>query len=314
VKKVQTMPKRKNGGSDHIPLSGSGVYGRPRDVEGGIIPKSKRGKFGETWWADRWIGVLEGFGWGSRLERGRTYARRGQTLSLKVEPGKISAKVQGSRVQPYDVTITYPTLQPKTWEKVMDSLASKAVFAAKLLAGDMPHEIEEAFHAAGTWLFPKSEREIGGECSCPDAVRPCKHLAAVHFMVAEAFDDDPFLLFTLRGRTKDEVVAALRERRAAAAPEPTPASGGSGTTAVARPIDEPVILDAERFFDLRADLPHDSVALDPANPAVTTLGPLKLDGRDDVLPVLETIVARVRNGALALAFASKDSKDAGASG
>lgn len=299
------MSKRKDP-SERLPLTGSGVYGRPREAEGGIVPRSKRGKFGESWWADRWIGVLESFGWGSRLERGRTYARRGQTLSLNVEPGKISAKVQGSRIQPYEVTIRIPQLSPKTWDKVMDSLATKAVFAAKLLAGDMPHEIEDAFYAAGTWLFPKTIHEIGGECSCPDPVKPCKHLAAVHFMVAEAFDEDPFLLFTLRGRPKDAVVAALREKRAAAAPEPGAATGASGS-GPSKPIDEPVILDPERYFELKAELPHDSVALDPVSPAVTTLGPLKLDGKDDVLPVLEQIVARVRNGALALAFAQRTS-------
>src|SRR5581483_2770777 len=127
-------------------LFGSGVHSRPREVDG-IVSKSRRGKFGDSWWADRWIGVLNNFGWGSRLERGRTYARRGQTLSLDVQPGKVTAKVQGSRVQPYDVTISLPTLKPQTWEKVFDALAQKSIFAAKLLAGEMPHEIEEAFYA-----------------------------------------------------------------------------------------------------------------------------------------------------------------------
>src|SRR5581483_1082289 len=236
------MPRKDRGGDNS--LFSSGVHSRPKEGHG-LVAKSKRGKFGETWWADRWIGVLNGFGWGTRLDRGRTYARRGQTLSLDVEPGKVSAKVQGSRIEPYDVTIMLPTLKPQTWEKVLDALGQKAVFAAKLLAGEMPHEIEDAFYAAGTWLFPKSEREIGGQCSCPDAVRPCKHLAAVHFMVAEAFDEDPFLLFTLRGRTRDQVVAALRERRVVAAPVEAGTNGATGpgvpTPTKAAPIDEPVV-------------------------------------------------------------------------
>lgn len=310
------MSNGKRDPSERLPL-GSGVYGKPRDVEGGLVAKSQRGKMGESWWADRWIGVLESFGWGSRLERGRTYARRGQTLSLSVEPGKIFAKVQGSRIQPYDVTIRTPQLSPKTWDKVMDGLGTKAVFAAKLLAGEMPHEIEElAFYPAGTWLFPKTVHEIAGDCSCPDPVKPCKHLAAVHFMFAEALDEDPFLLFTLRGRTREQVIAALRERRAAAAPaENGAAPGGPSGSGPSKPVvvDDPIVLDPERFFELRSGLPHDSVALDPPNPAITTLGPLKLDGKDDVVPVLEQVVARVRDGALALAFASRGDAKNGSS-
>ena len=297
------MPRKDRGGDNS--LFSSGVHSRPKEGHG-LVAKSKRGKFGETWWADRWIGVLNGFGWGTRLDRGRTYARRGQTLSLDVEPGKVSAKVQGSRIEPYDVTIMLPTLKPQTWEKVLDALAQKAVFAAKLLAGEMPHEIEEAFYAAGTWLFPKTELELGQQCSCPDTVRPCKHLAAVHFMVAEKFDEDPFLMFALRGKTKDEVVAALRERRTGA---PEPAANGTEAPKKPAPAAEPVQLNPERFFELRATLAQDTVALDPPSPAVAMLGPRRLDGKEDVLPELEKIVARLRAGALALAFASREAKE-----
>jgi uncharacterized Zn finger protein len=304
------MSKRKDE-SDRSLMS-SGVHSRPKDAEDGIKSKSRRGKFGESWWADRWIGVLQSFGWGSRLERGRAYARRGQTLSLDVKPGKITARVQGSASTPYEVEISFPTLKPQTWEKVFDALASKAVFAAKLLAGDMPHEIEEAFYSAGTWLFPKDVRELGSQCTCPDFVRPCKHLAAVHYMVAEAFDEDPFLLFTLRGKTKDEIAAALRERRASI---PEPASGTPAPAPGAR-VEEPIVLSPERFFDLRADA-RVTVHLDPPHPAVAALGPLRLD-REDALPEIEKIVARLREGALALAFSNKETnghaKDNGASG
>ncbi len=294
---------QKNDGRDRSLMS-SGIHSRPRDVTNGIKPKGRaKGKLGETWWADRWIGVLNGFGWGSRLERGKTYARRGQTLNLDVQPGRVSAKVQGSRIQPYDVTVAIPQLSAKTWEKVFDSLAQKAVFAAKLLAGDMPQDIEEAFYAAGTWLFPKTEHEIVSQCSCPDPVRPCKHLAAVHYMLADAFDEDPFLLFTLRGKTKDEIAKALRERRAQSAPDQVSggATTGPGGSGPAKPIEEPVELVPERFFDLRAELAHASVALDPPQPAVHALGPLKIE-KEDALPEIEKVVARLRDAALAIAF------------
>jgi uncharacterized Zn finger protein len=121
-------------------------------------------------------------------------------------------------------------------------------------------------------------------------------------MVAEAFDDDPFLMFTLRGKTKDEVVAALRQRRAGSAEAPTETKP---TTTTSRP--EPVHLNPDRFFELRADLRNDSVALDPPSPAVAMLGPLRLDGKEDVLPEIEKIVARLRTGALGIAFGGNGS-------
>ncbi len=108
-------------------------------------------------------------------------------------------------------------------------------------------------------------------------------------------------MFTLRGKTKEDVVAALRERRIGTA-ESTPQNGTQATTEL-KPHVEPVHLNPERFFELRADLAR-SVTLDPPSPAVAMLGPLRLDGKEDVLPELEKIVARLRLGALALAFKS----------
>jgi len=102
-------------------------------------------------------------------------------------------------------------------------MSAKAIFAARLLAGDMPNEIEEAFKAANTSLFPVYGDELESDCSCPDAANPCKHIAAVYYLLGEQFDADPFLIFTLRGRTRDQVIAALRQRRAAAIREDQPA-------------------------------------------------------------------------------------------
>src|SRR2546425_1441441 len=191
---------------------------RPRRVEGGIKTKSERGEIGETWWSKRWIKVLESFSMGTRLTRGRSYARQGQVISIDVEPGLVKAKVQGSQPRPYNVKIRLEPLSDQDWDKVTDAMASQAIFAAKLLAGEMPNTIEEAFASVHVSLFPTALRELNTDFSCPDWANPCKHIAAVYYLLAERFDEDPFLIFKLRGRTKEQIIAVLRDKRAATLP------------------------------------------------------------------------------------------------
>ncbi len=191
----------------------------PKPVKDGIKTKSQRGEIGETWWSKRWIGVLHSFGMGARLDRGRSYARKGQVISIDVQKGVVTAKVQGTRAKPYSVEIELKPLSEKDWDKVADAMASQAVFAAKLLSGEMPRNIEEAFAEAKVPLFPTSERELATDCSCPDWANPCKHIAAVYYLLAERFDDDPFIIFKLRGRTREEIIKVLREKRAQTLPK-----------------------------------------------------------------------------------------------
>lgn len=186
---------------------------RPRPVEGGLKARSRRGAIGETWWSRRFIDLLESFCLGGRLDRGRRYARAGQVLDLQVAAGLVSARVQGSRVRPYRVRLETPVLAAPDWERVEQAMAGRAAFAARLLAGEMPHDIEEAFAAAGVSLFPASPRNLASSCSCPDWSNPCKHVAAVYYLLAEAFDDDPFLIFAWRGRTRGQLLGRLRTLR-----------------------------------------------------------------------------------------------------
>lgn len=186
----------------------------------GITARSRRGAIGETWWSSRFLDVLESFAIGTRLQRGRSYARGGRVLELNIEPGIVSARVQGSVRVPYDVGIRVPTLKAQDWARVEQSLAGQALFAARLLAGEMPHEIEHAFKDLGLSLFPATRRELHTDCSCPDPANPCKHIAATFYILAEAFDDDPFLIFAWRGRARETLVANLRTLRGGAAGEP----------------------------------------------------------------------------------------------
>jgi len=212
---------------------------RPIDVKNGLKAKSRTGKIGETWWADRWIAVLESFGMGARLGRGKSYARRGQVLNIDIEPGRVTAKVQGSRRTPYSVVIELKPLSDADWEKVADAMAAQAIFAAKLLAGEMPQNIEEAFKQANLSLFPRSIKDLATDCSCPDWANPCKHIAAVYFLLAERFDDDPFMIFTLRGRAKEEITEMLRARRAGSeAPTADVADESSDNAEAAPPLEE----------------------------------------------------------------------------
>jgi uncharacterized Zn finger protein len=191
------------GYSDFFPRS------TPRQAKGGIKAQSKRGTFGESWWAKRWIAVLESFQIGARLGRGRSYARRGQVLSIDIQTGEVKAKVQGSRPTPYGITIKLKPIPTAGWKKLADALGQQAVFAAKLLAGEMPQDIEQAFKAAGLSLFPEKLKDLATDCSCPDWSNPCKHIAAVYYLLGEEFDRDPFLIFKLRGMTREGLVGLL---------------------------------------------------------------------------------------------------------
>ncbi len=197
---------------------------KPIRVEGGIKARSRRGAIGEQWWSRRFIGVLEASGLSGRLARGRSYARAGQVLDFRLSQGKVTAQVQGSRVRPYDVRIGVLPLTKAQWRRVQERLASQALFRAKLLAGEMPHEIEDVFAECGTPLFPRSAGDLDMHCSCPDWGVPCKHLAAVCYVLAEEFDRDPFAMLAWRGKARDDLLAALREVRSAATLAP-PAAG-----------------------------------------------------------------------------------------
>ncbi len=186
---------------------------KPRAVDGGLVARSARGAIGEHWWSRRFLEVLESFALGSRLTRGKNYARRGQVLSLDVAPGVVTASVQGSRKTPYKVSIALPAFSELVWAKVEVTLAEQAIHSAMLLAGEMPADLEEVFLAAGAPLFPQRAKDLTLSCSCPDWEVPCKHLAAAFYLLAENFDEDPFAILLWRGRSRKALLDRLRELR-----------------------------------------------------------------------------------------------------
>jgi uncharacterized Zn finger protein len=193
-----------------MPVDPNGRFfegGKPIQVDGGIAVRAKRGKIGERWWSRRFVDIPEEICDGGRLSRGRSYARKGQVMDFEVAPGRVRAQVQGSRAKPYQVTIAIAAYDDADWTRIELALASQALFRAAFLAGEMPHEIVEAFASLDRPLFPS---RLDMKCSCPDWSVPCKHASAVLYVLAEAFDDDPFLVLAWRGRSRDELLTALR--------------------------------------------------------------------------------------------------------
>ena len=205
---------------------------QPRQVKGGIKAQTRQGAFAKSWWAKRWIGVLESFNIGARLGRGKRYAREGQVVAIEVEKGLVTAVVQGSRAEPYQVEIGVRTLSGRDWRRLAEALGKQAIFTARLLAGEMPENIEEAFRGVGLSLFPNRRTDLKTDCSCPDWSNPCKHIAAVYYLVGEEFDREPFLMFKLRGMEREELVALVSGQRSGK-------GGSAGRAATPSPRVEP---------------------------------------------------------------------------
>jgi uncharacterized Zn finger protein len=226
----------------------------------GLRLHSRRGRIGRTWWSLRWTAVLESIGLGDRLHRGRSLARAGHVLSLEISPGEVAAEVRGHRDEQHGVRIRMSPIPPATWETLQEILARRALFAARLLAGEMPEPIEEAFSEAGLPLFPNSAEEIEVHCDCIDPASPCPHAAAVFYLMAERFDQDPFQILLFRGQSREDLLAGLKRRWAQSGakeseielpPDEAPAeAAASAETAVAAGTGDA----GSGFWDLGGDL------------------------------------------------------------
>ena len=268
---------------------------RPRPAKGGIRARSRSGAFGKSWWAQRWTQVLEGYQIGARLRRGRSYARQGQVLSIDIEKGKVAAVVQGSRRHPYQVALRISALGKHDWRKLAKVVVGRADYAARLLRGEMPEEIEEAFAAADLTLFPRRRADLRSECSCPDWSNPCKHIAAVYYLLGEEFDRDPFLIFKLRGLGREELVQLLGGRA-------TRRPGARRGRKAAPP--QPLARDATRFWqgeEIPADLHGEVRVPRVAAPLLRRLGGFPFwRGDEPLLDALAPTYARSAQDGLAL--------------
>lgn len=254
--------------------------------------RSPRRTFGQTWWGRAWVEALEDRAQldANRLPRGRTYARRERAEDLDVDPGEVVARIQGRRDEPYRVRLRVRQLDAGAWEAVSAAIADRAAYAAALLDGELHPGIVEAARDAGVELLP-GPGELGPSCTCPDWADPCKHAAAVCYLVADLLDADPFALLLLRGRTREELLAAVRIHRAdATAAEPDERVADAGLT---RSPDRGVVArDALR----RPAAPLPAAAPVPRRPG--TPRPLApLSDPDDALPTPEDLLGLATDAA-----------------
>lgn len=154
-------------------------------------------------WSRRWVQAVQAVGCVGRISRGRAGHKAGHVLAHTVGAGRITARVQG-----FDVSFTVDTFDDLQWRRVVERLRQRPLYTARLLAGEVPPEIETVFADAGLALVP--QRGMAAACTCPSAETSCAHVAAVAYAAGEVFEADPFLLFTLRGRTRDLLQSALR--------------------------------------------------------------------------------------------------------
>jgi uncharacterized Zn finger protein len=181
------------------------------------------------WWVQQWNDLLNSYRFKKRLERARKYAKEGNVLSIEFKGPEVLAKVQGTAPEPYELSLSIDPFTEEDWNYIVETMAQSAIYSAQLLAGEMPHNIEKVFTANGLSLFPFTLSDIRSRCSCPDPQNPCKHIGAVYYQLGDRFSEDPFVLFQLRGRSKEQILDNLRRLRSKGSEGQEPTTGVSAT-------------------------------------------------------------------------------------
>jgi uncharacterized Zn finger protein len=277
---------------------------KPRKVRGGIRLARDDASFSESWAAQRWMRLIEERSPAASLPAGLEYARLGQTRRMAIDPGKVKCAVQGTIISSYECSISLPVLSHEQSERIISAMVDQAVYAAKLLAGELPPNIEDVFASQHLRLFPEAA-ELAAHCNCREQTKPwCKHTACIAWLIAERFTQDPFLIFTLRGLPREELLERLRQRRQVA-------GSGGGTAIVYSPVvpgvsDQPIRpLEemADRFWDPPAssletlDLPIQPPEV--SHPLLRRLGPSPFaGGRFPLVGLLATSYGMISEAAL----------------
>lgn len=174
-------------------------------------------KFSRTWWGQEFIQALDNISDDGRLSRGRAYVNNGKITSFGIKDGIVLARVRGSinayfgvyKEPLYITTIEFQPISPAKWAAAIALIASRASLISRLLLNEIPSNIEDSFTTLGLHLLPHGEKDFNAQCSCPDYGNPCKHIAGVYYRVAAELDRDPFLLFELRGLSREDLYKEL---------------------------------------------------------------------------------------------------------
>jgi uncharacterized Zn finger protein len=245
---------------------------------------------GRTWWGSRFLEALEGFTDSSRLQRGCAYSGASRILDFAITDGLVTATVRGN-VNPYFGVYKEPKYQTRIqmtplaksdWARAIARIGSRADLVARLLMNEMPDDIESAFAGNGTdeapvtpnTLLPRNRQDFKlTDCSCPDYANPCKHIAGVYYRLARQLDQDPFVLFELRGLSREQLRSALTQTPLGHAlhglnggPAQVPAAADSY---FAHPDTTTASLGYEAFWHGAKRLPRELPAMRPAElPAI----------------------------------------------
>ncbi|MBV5260133.1 hypothetical protein FLX56_17100 [Synechococcus moorigangaii CMS01] len=228
----------------------------------------------QRWWVQRWLELLDSYRFKKRLERARMYAKAGNVLQIDFVEAQAIALVQGTEPEPYRVSLHLDVFSDEAWGYVVESLAQKAVFSAQLLAGEMPAAIEQVFTENGLNLFPFTLTDIQSHCTCPDKANPCKHIGAVYYQLGDRFNEDPFVIFQLRGRSKQQLLDDLRDYRRqhfAAENAPKTSVKPQATPTISTTIRDTHSLNFEQFWHYDQPLDPDLVVITPPTDGKTSL-------------------------------------------
>jgi len=259
------------------------------------------------WWVSRWQAAVARIMGPSNTSEGRALVRRGQVSGLSIEVGLLRGLVSSDGAA-CRVRVSLRTLSEAEWERCLDALASQAAFTAQLLNAELPRGVEGVMRSLGVPLFPEGRGDMEAECSC-DQMRSCRHAAAVLLAAGDRLADDPFLLFELRGRSRDDLVDALRERRLAVAQR----EGAVARAAAPRDAltAEAFGASTETFWRMGGELRDLPLRVEPPEVSMETLkmlGELTFTEDEDLLDRLAPIYQRVTQRALEVAY--EDHQDA----
>jgi len=286
----------------------------PRRVRGGIKLQTKEGET-PGWITQRLLRVVEAAADGDVYREGLEYARQGQTRRIDFEEGVAKGSIQGRRQRPYVTKLHLEPFDAQQREALIEAMSSQAIYAAKLLAAELPPNIEDVFAPHGLRLFPAHPEEFKLTCSCREPEVWCKHAVCLAAMVAERLQTEPLLLFDLRGLPGEELIDHLRERRALA-------GQGPGPQPVHRPhvpgaaTHEPAPLDAcvGSFWSMPPGAELPTARIEPPEvkqPLLRRLGPSPFEGRFPLVGLLATCYEIVGDAVLRDAAVAQHTRDTG---
>lgn len=238
-------------------------------------------KQAKTWWGRRFLKDLESFTEEGRLARGRQYLTGRRITQWDVRGCEVFAEVRG-KVNPYygvyeapvyDTRLQFTPIPDAAWSEAIALIGSRAGYVSRLMFNEMPDEIERPLAELGVGLLPAGHHEIQGSCTCPDYENPCKHIAALYYLLATRLDQDPFLLFELRGLSRADLIRRLKTTRLgsalASALDEAPPDTQPATSFFTRPVEQtpPDNLSPRDYWRGQRKLPS---GVEPAAPAAVS--------------------------------------------